>query len=206
MWPRQPRGSAPQPSVVLCPWLERSRLSPGSAASRWSLFPGVPEILASPGRHQMGLDTKERRSGSANFQLLSCFLCNILFHLEARCAVSDRICCRARLSVQAAGERCRSCSGSLGARPSISPASTLCPLSQTTLAHIIANNSKKHSVRFVTLSATSAKTTDVRDVIKQAQNEKRFFKRKTILFIDEIHRFNKSQQVCSLLFTFFWSL
>nr|XP_030737412.1 ATPase WRNIP1 isoform X2 [Globicephala melas] len=65
---------------------------------------------------------------------------------------------------------------------------------KTTLAHIIANNSKKHSVRFVTLSATSAKTTDVRDVIKQAQNEKRFFKRKTILFIDEIHRFNKSQQ------------
>ncbi|XP_055262560.1 ATPase WRNIP1 isoform X3 [Moschus berezovskii] len=65
---------------------------------------------------------------------------------------------------------------------------------KTTLAHIIANNSKKHSIRFVTLSATSAKTTDVRDVIKQAQNEKRFFKRRTILFIDEIHRFNKSQQ------------
>ena len=65
---------------------------------------------------------------------------------------------------------------------------------KTTLAHIIANNSKKHSIRFVTLSATSAKTTDVRDVIKQAQNEKSFFKRKTILFIDEIHRFNKSQQ------------
>lgn len=66
---------------------------------------------------------------------------------------------------------------------------------KTTLAHIIANNSKKHSIRFVTLSATNAKTNDVRDVIKQAQNEKSFFKRKTILFIDEIHRFNKSQQV-----------
>ncbi|XP_054577546.1 ATPase WRNIP1 isoform X2 [Eptesicus fuscus] len=65
---------------------------------------------------------------------------------------------------------------------------------KTTLAHIIANNSKKHSIRFVTLSATNAKTNDVRDVIKQAQNEKSFFKRKTILFIDEIHRFNKSQQ------------
>eukprot|EP00069_Balaena_mysticetus_P003516 bmy_04303T0 len=116
------------------------------------------------------------------------------FQRSARCAVSDRVCCRARLSVQAAGRRCRGCSASLGARPSISSASTLCPLSQTTLAHIIANNGKKHSVRFVTLSATSAKTTDVRDVIKQAQNEKRFFKRKTILFIDEIHRFNKSQQ------------
>ncbi|KAM5263661.1 ATPase WRNIP1 isoform 2-T2 [Ctenodactylus gundi] len=70
---------------------------------------------------------------------------------------------------------------------------------KTTLAHIIANNSKKNSIRFVTLSATNAKTTDVRDVIKQAQNEKSFFKRKTILFIDEIHRFNKSQQVNAAL-------
>ncbi|XP_009079161.1 PREDICTED: ATPase WRNIP1-like [Acanthisitta chloris] len=65
---------------------------------------------------------------------------------------------------------------------------------ETTLAHIIANSSKKNGTRFVTLSATSAKTNDVRDVISQAQNEKRLFKRKTILFIDEIHRFNKSQQ------------
>nr|XP_030121279.3 ATPase WRNIP1 isoform X2 [Taeniopygia guttata] len=65
---------------------------------------------------------------------------------------------------------------------------------KTTLAHIIANSSKKNGMRFVTLSATSAKTNDVRDVISQAQNEKRLFKRKTILFIDEIHRFNKSQQ------------
>ncbi|XP_044524208.1 ATPase WRNIP1 isoform X3 [Gracilinanus agilis] len=70
---------------------------------------------------------------------------------------------------------------------------------KTTLAYIIANNSKKNSMRFVTLSATSAKTSDVRDVIKQAQNEKNFFKRKTILFIDEIHRFNKSQQVNAAL-------
>nr|XP_025970655.1 ATPase WRNIP1 [Dromaius novaehollandiae] len=65
---------------------------------------------------------------------------------------------------------------------------------KTTLAHIIASSSKKNGTRFVTLSATSAKTNDVRDVISQAQNEKRLFKRKTILFIDEIHRFNKSQQ------------
>lgn len=45
------------------------------------------------------------------------------------------------------------------------------------------------------MSATSASTNDVREVIKQAQNELRLCKRKTILFIDEIHRFNKSQQV-----------
>ncbi|XP_015282254.1 PREDICTED: ATPase WRNIP1-like, partial [Gekko japonicus] len=65
---------------------------------------------------------------------------------------------------------------------------------KTTLAHIVAKGSKKKGTRFVTLSATSAKTNEVREVISQAQNEKRLFKRKTILFIDEIHRFNKSQQ------------
>nr|XP_033790745.1 ATPase WRNIP1 [Geotrypetes seraphini] len=65
---------------------------------------------------------------------------------------------------------------------------------KTTLAHIIAKNSKKNGTRFVTLSATNATTNDVREVIKQAQNELRLFKRKTILFVDEIHRFNKLQQ------------
>ncbi|XP_018620703.2 ATPase WRNIP1 isoform X2 [Scleropages formosus] len=66
---------------------------------------------------------------------------------------------------------------------------------KTTLAHIIARNSKKNgTTRFVTLSATSTSTSEVREVIKQAQNELRLCKRKTILFIDEIHRFNKSQQ------------
>ncbi|KAM4729055.1 ATPase WRNIP1 [Anableps anableps] len=66
---------------------------------------------------------------------------------------------------------------------------------KTTLAHIIASTSKKKgSARFVTLSATSASTNEVREVIKQAQNELKLCKRKTILFIDEIHRFNKSQQ------------
>ncbi|XP_061549176.1 ATPase WRNIP1 isoform X2 [Phycodurus eques] len=66
---------------------------------------------------------------------------------------------------------------------------------KTTLAHIIGSNSKKKgTARFVRLSATSASTADVREVIKQAQNELRLCKRRTILFIDEIHRFNKSQQ------------
>ncbi|XP_074507549.1 ATPase WRNIP1 [Sebastes fasciatus] len=66
---------------------------------------------------------------------------------------------------------------------------------KTTLAHIIASGSKKKgTARFVNLSATSASTSDVREVIKQAQNELRLCKRKTIMFIDEIHRFNKSQQ------------
>ncbi|XP_063779118.1 ATPase WRNIP1 isoform X2 [Pseudophryne corroboree] len=65
---------------------------------------------------------------------------------------------------------------------------------KTTLAHIIAKNTNKNSTRFVTLSATSASTNDVREYIKQAQNELKLFKRKTILFVDEIHRFNKLQQ------------
>nr|XP_040027995.1 ATPase WRNIP1 [Gasterosteus aculeatus aculeatus] len=66
---------------------------------------------------------------------------------------------------------------------------------KTTLAHIIASGSKKTgTARYVSLSATSASTSDVREVIKQAQNELRLSKRKTIMFVDEIHRFNKSQQ------------
>lgn len=65
---------------------------------------------------------------------------------------------------------------------------------KTTLAHIIAKNTNKTNTRFVTLSATSTGTSDVREYIKQAQNELKLFKRKTILFVDEIHRFNKSQQ------------
>ncbi|CAB1326363.1 unnamed protein product, partial [Coregonus sp. 'balchen'] len=66
---------------------------------------------------------------------------------------------------------------------------------KTTLAHIIASSSKKRgTARFVSLSATSTSTNEVREVIKQAQNELKLMKRKTILFIDEIHRFNKSQQ------------
>nr|XP_057924213.1 ATPase WRNIP1 isoform X2 [Doryrhamphus excisus] len=66
---------------------------------------------------------------------------------------------------------------------------------KTTLAHIIASTSKKKgSARFVKLSATSSSTAEVREVIKQAENELRLCKRKTILFVDEIHRFNKLQQ------------
>ncbi|XP_061776426.1 ATPase WRNIP1 isoform X3 [Nerophis ophidion] len=66
---------------------------------------------------------------------------------------------------------------------------------KTTLAHIIASTSKKKgTARFVTLSATSSSTAEVREVVKQAENELRLCKRRTILFVDEIHRFNKLQQ------------
>jgi putative ATPase len=57
---------------------------------------------------------------------------------------------------------------------------------KTTLANIIAAQLK---TPFVTLSAISAGVKDVREVIERAKGS-----RKTILFIDEIHRFNKSQQ------------
>ncbi|XP_055531077.1 ATPase WRNIP1-like [Wyeomyia smithii] len=65
---------------------------------------------------------------------------------------------------------------------------------KTTLAHIIANHCKKHdNMRFVKLSATMSGVNDVKEAVKVAKNEMKF-KRKTILFMDEIHRFNKLQQ------------
>ncbi|XP_072366033.1 ATPase WRNIP1 [Scyliorhinus torazame] len=66
---------------------------------------------------------------------------------------------------------------------------------KTSLAHVLASNSKKQSsTRFVSLSATSASVDIIREVVKQAQNERKLLKRKTIVFFDEIHHFNKTQQ------------
>ncbi len=64
---------------------------------------------------------------------------------------------------------------------------------KTTLAKIIANTTKS---TFHTLSAVNAGVKDVRDVIEQCRRESRsmFSEGRPILFIDEIHRFNKSQQ------------
>lgn len=72
---------------------------------------------------------------------------------------------------------------------------------KTTLAHIIANHSKTKSdnLRFVKLSATMCGVNDVKEAVKIAKNEMKF-NRKTILFMDEIHRFNKLQQVCLLIY------
>ena len=53
----------------------------------------------------------------------------------------------------------------------------------------------EQNARFAQLSATVAGIADVKQVIKIASNELQMYKRKTILFIDEIHRFNKVQQV-----------
>lgn len=62
---------------------------------------------------------------------------------------------------------------------------------KTSLAHVI---SKMTNCRFVKLNATTAKTSDVKDVIDMAKNMWIGSQMKTILFIDEIHRFNKGQQ------------
>jgi len=62
---------------------------------------------------------------------------------------------------------------------------------KTTLAQIIAHETKS---RFVQLSATSSSVADVRAAIKEAGEQIKFFQKRTIVFIDEIHRFNKAQQ------------
>lgn len=62
---------------------------------------------------------------------------------------------------------------------------------KTTLARIIANVTRAH---FIFFSAILSGIKEIREVIREAEDERKFRGRKTILFIDEIHRFNKSQQ------------
>ena len=62
---------------------------------------------------------------------------------------------------------------------------------KTTLAEIIAHTTGGN---FRTISAVSAGIGDIREVIDFAREELKFYGRRTVLFIDEIHRFNKKQQ------------
>jgi putative ATPase len=62
---------------------------------------------------------------------------------------------------------------------------------KTALAHVIAHQTQ---CRFVSLNATSAGTKEVRDVLRAAADELEATGRRTILFLDELHRFNKAQQ------------
>lgn len=62
---------------------------------------------------------------------------------------------------------------------------------KTTLAKVIANTT---SAEFMQINATSAGKKDMEEVVAQAKNNQGMYGRKTILFIDEIHRFNKGQQ------------
>lgn len=62
---------------------------------------------------------------------------------------------------------------------------------KTTLARVIANTT---SAEFLQINATGAGKKDMEEVISQAKNSLGMYGKKTILFIDEIHRFNKGQQ------------
>src|SRR3990170_3971288 len=62
---------------------------------------------------------------------------------------------------------------------------------KTTLARIVADTTK---ARFVSFSAVLAGIREIRDVMTEAERIRRSTGRRTILFIDEIHRFNKAQQ------------
>ena len=62
---------------------------------------------------------------------------------------------------------------------------------KTTLAHVIANTT---SSIFTSMNATTAGKKDMEEVVKKAKDDYGMYQKRTILFIDEIHRFNKAQQ------------
>src|SRR3989344_5092769 len=62
---------------------------------------------------------------------------------------------------------------------------------KSTLARIIAKMTKS---TFIQLSAVSSGVKEFREIVKQAQDRRKFNSQRTILFIDEIHRWNKAQQ------------
>ncbi len=62
---------------------------------------------------------------------------------------------------------------------------------KTTLAHLIAGVTNSH---FETISAVAAGVADLRRVVDQSRERRALYGQRTILFVDEIHRFNKAQQ------------
>ena len=62
---------------------------------------------------------------------------------------------------------------------------------KTTLARVIANHTKSN---FITLNAVLTGVADIRKAISDAEQQRSLYSRKTILFVDEVHRWNKSQQ------------
>ncbi|MBI2830998.1 MAG: replication-associated recombination protein A [Chloroflexi bacterium] len=68
---------------------------------------------------------------------------------------------------------------------------------KTTLANIIASITQSH---FTAISATTATVGDLRRLVEAARERKKLYLKKSILFIDEIHRFNKAQQDAVLPF------
>jgi len=62
---------------------------------------------------------------------------------------------------------------------------------KTTLAKIIANQTKSN---FIEVSAVTTGIPEVKKIIEKAINDRKLYLKETILFVDEIHRFNKAQQ------------
>jgi putative ATPase len=62
---------------------------------------------------------------------------------------------------------------------------------KTTLAHIIAQHTQSH---FEQINAVTSGVADIRRIIEEARKRRGYYGKRTILFIDEIHRFNRSQQ------------
>ena len=62
---------------------------------------------------------------------------------------------------------------------------------KTTLARLIANYSQSH---FATISAVMAGKSELRKVIEEARERRRLYQKRTILFVDEVHRWNRAQQ------------
>ena len=68
---------------------------------------------------------------------------------------------------------------------------------KTTLARLIANQTDSH---FMALSAVMAGVKDIRAAVAEAEQQRAEFRRPTVLFLDEVHRFNKAQQDAFLPF------
>ncbi|WP_075187961.1 replication-associated recombination protein A [Teredinibacter haidensis] len=64
-------------------------------------------------------------------------------------------------------------------------------IGKTSLAKLLANEIKAH---FLSISAVLAGVKDIRAAVTEAQQQRQAYQRQTILFVDEVHRFNKSQQ------------
>ncbi|MBD2731794.1 AAA family ATPase [Nostoc sp. FACHB-892] len=62
---------------------------------------------------------------------------------------------------------------------------------KTTLARVIANTTRAH---FIAINAVLSGVKEIRAAIEIAQQQRKFHNQRTILFVDEVHRFNKSQQ------------
>jgi putative ATPase len=62
---------------------------------------------------------------------------------------------------------------------------------KTTLAMVIANTTRSH---FITINAVLAGVQQIREAIAAAQERRNFYNQRTILFVDEVHRWNKAQQ------------